>query len=106
MRGSQLRLRSSNAEWQCKTSGRVVAISDRTIAQALMQVPEPLLAVLIGCTPQYPPSQKYKSTEAAAEDSRKCALMPIHRSSVTHARVAALVRLDQRPVALINDLAE
>src|SRR5947207_11657215 len=75
------------------------------MAHALRSALEPLLATATGCTPQYPPSKKYKSTDGAAAASRKCALIPIHRSPVMQARVAGLVRFDQRPAALTKDFA-
>src|SRR5947209_2310115 len=54
-----------------------------------------------GCTPQYPPSKKYKSTEELGKGSAKCALRPIHFSicSVSPARA---FKFDQRPDALIT----
>src|SRR6266849_10510518 len=83
-----------------------MAMSVRTMAHALMTTPEPFCpAKQTGCTPQYPPSKKYKSTDAGAEASRKWALTPTHRSLLTQVRVAGLVRFDQRPVALIKVLA-
>src|SRR6266700_2249524 len=78
------------------------------MAHAFTTVPDPFCGPVIGCTPQYPPSKKYRSTErdgdAESEASRKCALMPIQRSLdvETRYRVAGLVRFDQRPVALIT----
>src|SRR5258707_10982088 len=76
------------------------------MAHAFTTVPDPFCGLVIGWTPQYPPSKKYRSTEGDGdgEASRKCALIPIQRSLEVEAqdRVAGLVRFDQRPAALIT----
>src|SRR6185312_15055585 len=64
-----VRLRSRKAGCWRRMSDNVFATSARTMAHALIRVPEPFVAVETGCTPQYPPSKKYKSVEADAEAS-------------------------------------
>src|SRR6185369_4745094 len=94
--GCQCRLRSIRAAWRGKTSGKRLATSARTMALAL------IVSAPIGCTPQYPPSKKYKSTEGEGLGSVKWAFNPIHLGACFSCSEAAMLRLDQRPEALIT----
>src|SRR5690349_22094309 len=63
--------------WSGKTPERLVAVSAFTIAQTLT-LESLLLWRGTGCTPQYPPSKKYKSTLGDGLASAKWLLIPTH----------------------------
>src|SRR5262249_21055877 len=72
-------------------------LSERTIARAFTAFPP------TGCTPQKPPSKKYKSTVGEGAVSRKCPFNPIH---LCVSVAVGWVSCDQRPVEFTTARAE